>query len=312
MLTTMRDELTIESFLEMISAERGAAANTLAGYGRDLADYSNHCRHTGTTVVEAGAEHVRGWMAQLAESGCAASTQARKLSAVRQLYRFLFSDGLREDDPTATIDRPKTGRPLPKVISEIDVDRLLGAAQHATRTGETTAARLRAARTLALLELLYASGLRVSELVALRAAGITPETRFINVTGKGSKERLVPVSAASLEAVDRYLKAAQDHGQAPSPWLFPSRGASGHLTRQHFARDLKSLAISAGLPASKLSPHVLRHAFASHLLQNGADLRAVQQLLGHADIATTQIYTHVLEERLRDLVETAHPLALAS
>ncbi|EFL87983.1 site-specific tyrosine recombinase XerD [Ahrensia sp. R2A130] len=308
----MRDDLTIESFLEMMSAERGAAANTLSGYGRDLADYSAHCRNTRTTVMDAGAEHVRGWMARLADSGCAASTQARKLSAVRQLYRFLFSDGLREDDPTATVDRPKTGRPLPKVISEIDVDRLLGAAQDAARKGETSAARLRAARTLALLELLYASGLRVSELVALRSATITPQTRFVNVTGKGAKERLVPISAAALEAVEAYRQAARDHKQAPSAWLFPSRSAAGHITRQHFARDLKALATSAGLPASKLSPHVLRHAFASHLLQNGADLRAVQQLLGHADIATTQIYTHVLEERLRDLVETAHPLALAS
>ena len=306
---TMRDDLTIEYFLEMKSA---AAAYSLAGYGRYLSDYSAYCGELCTTVMKAGAEHVRDWMARLADSGCAASTQARKLSAVRQLYRFLFSDGLREDDPTATVDRPKTGRPLPKVISEIDVDRLLGAAHDAARTGKTAAARLRTTRTLALLELLYASGLRVSELVALRTASITPETRFVNVTGKGGKERLVPVSAAALEAVQNYREAAKTAKQVPSPWLFPSRGASGHITRQHFARDLKSLATSAGLPASKLSPHVLRHAFASHLLQNGADLRAVQQLLGHADIATTQIYTHVLEERLRDLVETAHPLALAS
>ncbi len=308
----MRDSLLIESFLEMMSAERGAAANTLSAYGRDLHDFSDHVVKNKTTVANADAQTVRDWLSVLERNDLSSSSQARKLSAVRQLYRFLFSEGLRQDNPTSTIDSPRTTRPLPKVLSELDVDALLLFAEEEISLARTNAKKIRAARLHALLELLYATGLRVSELVTLPITATRRDTRFLLVTGKGNKERLVPMGDKAKHAVATYdaLQKLQRKNEA-SKWLFPSSGELGHLTRQHFARDLKALAARAGLQAGKISPHVLRHAFASHLLQNGADLRAVQQLLGHADISTTQIYTHVLEERLRQLVETAHPLAMA-
>ncbi|MFD0915042.1 site-specific tyrosine recombinase XerD [Pseudahrensia aquimaris] len=306
----MRDDLLIDSWLEMLSAERGASQNTLAGYSRDLMTFSDHCRANGDRLLDASTERVRAFIMSLSVAGLAPASQARKLSAIRQFYRFLFNDGLRTDDPTGPIDSPRTSRPLPKVISEADVDTLLlRAEEEATNTKASNAKQLSAARTHALLELLYASGLRVSELVSLPTNITHNDERFLMIRGKGNKERLVPISRKAREALHHYRAKL---GETASPFLFPSRGDSGHITRQHFSRDLKALAARAGLQASKLSPHVLRHAFASHLLQNGADLRAVQQLLGHADIATTQIYTHVLEERLRELVETAHPLAQAS
>jgi len=301
----MRDSFAIESFLEMMSVERGAAANTLAAYERDLNAF---CKAVPGGLMTAQSDDLRGWLARMTNDGLSASSQARRLSTLRQFYRFLYTEGLRADDPTGPLDSPRIGRPLPKVISEDDVDRLLLCAEEEISNAATPGKRRRAARLHALLELLYSTGLRVSELVALPIEATRKDQRFLLVKGKGEKERLVPVSSKahqSLSVFETFREKKYDN----SPWLFSAGGASGHMTRQHFARDLKVLAGRAGLQASKISPHVLRHAFASHLLQNGADLRAVQQLLGHADIATTQIYTHVMEERLRTLVETAHPLA---
>lgn len=304
----MRDDLAIENFLEMMSAERGAAANTIAAYRRDLEAFAEDCGNT--SIVAAATEDVRRWIGRIAASGMSASSQARKLSALRQFFQFLFSEGIRSDDPCATIDSPKPGRSLPKVMSQADVDRLLDAAKEEVDAAKTAAGKLKAARLHALLELLYCTGLRVSELISLPSSTASCREQFIVVTGKGNKERLVPLGAKAVAAMRCYLDLCEQvHATTPDDWLFPASGKSGHLSRQHFARGLKALASRAGLPASKVSPHVLRHAFASHLLQNGADLRAVQQLLGHSDISTTQIYTHVLEDRLRELVESAHPLA---
>lgn len=298
----------IEAFLEMMSAERGAAANTLDGYRRDLEDFAGFLSSGGTTLLEADDRSVRGYLIDLDDRGFAPSSAARRLSAIRQFYRFLFTDGLRTDDPTGTIDGPRQGRPLPKILSEADVDRLLGTAQRAAAEANDPARRLAALRLHALLELLYATGLRVTELVGLPAKAIVEGRRILTVRGKGSKERMVPLTPAAEEAIAAYRAFARKSGQKPGPFLFPADGAAGHLARQVFARDLKALAGLAGIASAKVSPHVLRHAFASHLLQNGADLRSVQQLLGHADISTTQIYTHVLEERLRRLVSDHHPL----
>lgn len=307
----MKDNLLIDSWLEMLSAERGAAANTLAAYTRDLEDFAQHASDRGKRLINSDTETIRSWIVSLSQSGIAASSQARKLSAVRQFYRFCFNDGLRTDDPTGSVDSPRTSRPLPKIMSEADVDRLLLIAEEeAQNTNRSLPKQLAAARLHALLELLYATGLRVSELVSLPATSRRTDTRFLIVTGKGNKERMVPLTDKAKQAVTTYFGVLQRKQKGVEPrWLFPSSGAQGHLTRQQFARDLKTLSAKAGLNAAKISPHVLRHAFASHLLQNGADLRAVQQLLGHADISTTQIYTHVMEERLRELVETVHPLA---
>lgn len=299
----MRDSHLIEAFLEMMSAERGAAANTLAAYSLDLHEFGEQCDSAVSTAQTAD---IQGWIADLEMRGYSASSQARKISTLRQFYRFLFSEGVRSDNPTGAVDNPRTSRPLPKTMSEADVDLLLLTAEEEVTNARTKAARFKAARMHALLELLYSTGLRVSELIGLPKSAMRQDTRFLIVTGKGNKERLVPLGEKAKQAVATYGTLLQNQD---SPWLFPSSGKSGHLTRQHFARSLKSLCASAGLNAAKASPHVLRHAFASHLLQNGADLRAVQQLLGHADISTTQIYTHVLENRLRGLVESAHPLA---
>jgi integrase/recombinase XerD len=229
---------------------------------------------------------------------------------MRQLHKFLYAEGFRGDDPTSILDGPRRGRTLPKVLSVEEVDRLLATAHEGA--GDVTrplADRLRTARMAALLETLYASGLRVSELVSLKRTAAQPGAGMISVVGKGNKERLVPLTSAATAAMQAWLallaEAQKDEG---SSWLFPSFGESGHLSRQHFARDLKSLAVAAGLRADRVSPHVLRHAFASHLLQNGADLRSVQLLLGHADIATTQIYTHVLDERMKAMVRDLHPM----
>jgi integrase/recombinase XerD len=299
-----------ELFLDMLAAERGAGKNTLEAYGRDLDDLAQHLAASGATVAAASTAELRSYLASLARRGFAASSVARRLSAIRQLYRFLYAEGHRRDDPAAVIEGPKRGRPLPKVLSIAEVDRLLetahAGANDATRSD---AERLRAMRLACLLEVLYATGLRVSELIALPAAAARRDQRMLVVRGKGDKERLVPLNEAAKRAMADYLArlAAAEH--AVSKWLFPSFGESGHLTRQHAARELKALAAAAGIAADRVSPHVLRHAFASHLLQNGADLRVVQTLLGHADISTTQIYTHVLDERLKSLVRDLHPLS---
>jgi integrase/recombinase XerD len=296
-------------FLDMQAAERGAGKNTLEAYGRDLDDLTEHLADAGSTVATATTADLRAYLASLARRGFKASSVARRLSAVRQLYRFLYAEGHRRDDPAAVIEGPKRGRPLPKVLSIGEVDRLLatahaGANDPVRHDGE----RLRALRLACLLEVLYATGLRVSELIALPAAAARRDQRMLVVRGKGDKERLVPLNEAAKRAMRDYLARLAER-DIESKWLFPSFGESGHLTRQHAARELKALAAATGIAAERVSPHVLRHAFASHLLQNGADLRIVQTLLGHADISTTQIYTHVLDERLKSLVRDLHPLA---
>jgi integrase/recombinase XerD len=317
------DQNLIELFLDMLAAERGAGANTLAAYRRDLADFSAHLGALRCPVASATTDDVRGYLGQLNKRGFAAASVARRLSAIRQLYRFLYAEGHRHDDPSAILEGPKRGRTVPKVLSIAEVDRLLAASRRASEQADLSAPEaLRAARLTCLIEVLYATGLRVSELVTLPASAAERQARMLIVRGKGGKERLVPLNEAAKQAMRDYLAllaAASPQAvrpqavgpQAKSKWLFPSFGESGHLTRQHFARDLKALAAAAGLRADQVSPHVLRHAFASHLLHNGADLRVVQTLLGHADISTTQIYTHVLEERLKSLVRDLHPLAEA-
>jgi integrase/recombinase XerD len=305
------DETLIELFLDMQAAERGAGDNTLAAYRNDLADLSAHLRAAGSNVATATTDDLRAFLAGLAERGFKTSSLARRLSAVRQLYRFLYAEGKCGDDPAAILQGPKRGRALPKVLTIAEVDTLLAKARaNADDSMQPPATRLRAARLLCLLETVYATGLRVSELVALPASAARRDQRMLVVRGKGGKERLVPLNQAAKTAMAEYLKLRTDNeGKTSSKWLFPSFGEQGHLTRQHFARELKALGAACGIDADRLSPHVLRHAFASHLLHNGADLRVVQTLLGHADISTTQIYTHVLEERLKTLVRDLHPLA---
>jgi integrase/recombinase XerD len=299
----------MEAFLEMLAAERGAADNTIAGYRRDLEDF-----HAAAGVLfNASADDLRNHLGVLGRRGLAPASQARRLSALRQFFRFLVAEGERADDPTAALESPKARRGLPKVLSVADVDKLLIAAHEAVAAAKPGSGReVRTLRTMALLELLYATGLRISELVSLPEAAARAGRAFLTVTGKGGRERIVPLNEASHHAVSAYRaakKAAKPMAENGSRWLFPAASASGHLTRQAFARDLKAVAAAAGLKVAAISPHVLRHAFATHLLANGADLRAVQMLLGHADISTTQIYTHVLEERMRALVADHHPLA---
>jgi integrase/recombinase XerD len=305
-----RRENLVELFLDMLAAERGAGENTLSAYGRDLADLAAHLP-AGRTVGNASTDDLRAYLGGLARRGFAATSMARRLSAIRQLYRFLYAEGLRKDDPAGVLEGPKRGRGLPKILSVSDVEKLLTHAHAAAADPEKKILeRLRAARLACLLEVLYATGLRVSELVALPASAARRDQRLLLVRGKGDKERLVPLNDAAKRAMSAYLGLlAESDPEQKTKWLFPSFGESGHLTRQHFARDLKALAAATGIRAERVSPHVLRHAFASHLLQNGADLRVVQTLLGHADISTTQIYTHVLEERLKSLVRDLHPLA---
>ena len=314
---TQSDERLIDLYLDMLAAERGASVNTLQAYRRDLNDFSDDLSEHGRAIANAGNDDIRGYLGRLAGRGFSASSVARRLSAIRQLFRFLYAEGTRKDDPAAAIEGPKRGRPLPKVLSVGHVDQLLAAAREGMDAARPANERLRAARLNCLLEVLYATGLRVSELVALPVSAARRDERMLIVRGKGNKERLVPLNESAKRAMREYL-ALQEEAAKPrkgaikaSKWLFPSFGESGHLTRQHFARDLKALASIAGLKPKQISPHVLRHAFASHLLQNGADLRSVQTLLGHADISTTQIYTHVLEERLKSLVRDLHPLGEA-
>ena len=310
------DARLMSLFLDMMAAEQGAGQNTLDAYRRDLSDLSEFLAGKANSFTTADTQALRDYLADLDTRGFKSSSVARRLSAMRHLFRFLLSEHIRSDDPAAILSGPKRGRPLPKVLSIGDVDRMLTRAKELTETADASPAqRLRALRLYCLLEVLYATGLRVSELVALPRTAARHDARMIVVRGKGNKERLVPLNQASRQAMADYLaaldalkpekKASATFGK----WLFPSFGESGHLTRQHFARDLKELAVASGLPARLVSPHVLRHAFASHLLHNGADLRIVQTLLVHTDISTTQIYTHVVEERLKSLVRDLHPLA---
>ena len=290
-----------DAFLEMLAAERGAALHTLDAYRRDLADFADSCR--ARSIAEAGAEDVRRYLARLDSAGMSPRTAARRLSALRQFYKFLLGEGMRDDDPTARIDGPRLGRPLPKPLGEAEITQLIETARCDTSP--------EGLRLIAIVELLYASGLRVSELVSLPLAAVRRGEPVLTVRGKGGKERLVPIGAAARAAIQAWLPARAamlGEGKA-SRFLFPSRGAAGHLTRVRCGQLLKALAVAAGIDPDRLSPHVLRHAFATHLLAHGADLRSVQQMLGHADIATTEIYTHVEIGRLTELVTTHHPLA---
>ncbi|MES2601592.1 MAG: site-specific tyrosine recombinase XerD [Pseudomonadota bacterium] len=303
-------------FLDMLAAEQGAGVNTLDAYRGDLEDLSDFIARRKSTFQKADTQMLRDYLGDLDDRGFKSSSVARKLSSTRHLFRFLLSERVRADDPAAILSGPKRGRALPKVLSIADVDRLLTQAKALAETPEQSPLqKLRALRLSCLLEILYATGLRVSELVALPLSAARRDARMIVVRGKGNKERLVPLNETSKQAMADYLAALeathreQKKTATVSKWLFPSSGESGHLTRQHFARDLKELAAAAGITPRLVSPHVLRHAFASHLLHNGADLRIVQTLLGHTDISTTQIYTHIVEERLKSLVRDLHPLA---
>jgi integrase/recombinase XerD len=294
----------LEAFLEMVAVERGGSPHTIDAYRRDLADWAGFLARRGAAPETADGQLLRDWLVHLAGAGLSAATAARRLSALRQFHRFLYSEGVRGDDPTQTVDGPRRRRPLPRLLDGGEIEALIAAAR--AREGAD------GVRLVALLELLYASGLRVSELIGLPLAALAPDRRWLVVQGKGGKERLVPIGGRARAALEPYLAlrerflAGRSRGR---PFLFPSRGAKGHLTRQRVLQLLKELAVAAGLDPARLSPHVLRHAFASHLLEGGADLRAVQLLLGHADIATTQIYTHVQGERLAAVVGAHHPLA---
>jgi integrase/recombinase XerD len=291
----------VEAFLEMLQAERGASQNTLDAYGRDLDDLQVFLARRKQKPAAAGTDALRAYLKALDYVGMTPRTVARRLSVLRQFYRFLLAERMREDDPASTLDSPKLGRPLPKVLTRVEVDRLIAAAQAKGSDG---------GRMGTLLEILYGSGLRVSELVGLPVAAAERDPTMLLVRGKGSKERQVPVSDPARAAIAKWLRTrAASLGEEKSRYLFPSRGREGHLTRQRFAQLLKEAALAAGIDPVRVSPHVLRHAFASHLLEAGADLRSVQLMLGHADIATTQIYTHVVPEKLRALVEDHHPLA---
>ena len=306
---TNRETAQIELFLDMLAAERGARPNTLSAYRSDLDEFDGHLTTTGSRIANATTDDIRSFLSDLARRGMAPASVARKLSAVRQLYRFLYAEGHRGDDPAAILEGPRRGRSLPKVMSISDVDKLIGQArEQADRPEQSVAEKQRTARLYCLLELLYATGLRVSELVALPASAARRDQRMLMVRGKGGKERMVPLNDSARQAMTNYRALLKDTKNENAKWLFPSFGEDGHLTRQHFARDLKALTAAAGLRPQAVSPHVLRHAFASHLLQNGADLRVVQTLLGHSDISTTQIYTHILEERLKSMVRDLHPL----
>ena len=303
--------LLVAGFLEALAAERGASANTLEAYRRDLSDYAAHLQAAGKSPLTAAAADVRAYLADRGEEGLAASSLARRLSAIRQLHKHLYAEGRRADNPTLTIEGPRRGRPQPKVLTVGDVERLIAAAREGLDDpARPLRDRLALARMTCLIEMIYASGLRVSEVLGLPKSVVRAKEPFLVVRGKGGKERLAPLSIPALAALAAYraLLAEAAPGLAVSPWLFPAASESGRLTRQAFARDLKVAASAAGIAAARVSPHVLRHAFASHLLQNGADLRVVQELLGHADISTTQIYTHVLDERAKAMVRDLHPM----
>jgi len=293
-----------EAFLEMMAVERAAAKNTLAAYGRDLSDAAAFLAGRGRDLADAAAEDVEAYFAALGARGAAPATAARRRAAVRQFYRFALTEGWRADDPSRRVEAPKQGRSLPKVLSREEMDRLIAAA--AARDGA------QGLRMACMVELAYASGLRVSELTGLPLAALSRDPAYLLVKGKGGKERLAPLNTAARAAVKAYLEARPrflPKGDKANAWLLPSRGKGGRLTPRRFAQLLDEAAVDAGIDPARVSPHVLRHAFATHLLEGGADLRVVQTLLGHADIATTQIYTHVAGDRLREVVETKHPLA---
>jgi integrase/recombinase XerD len=293
----------IETFLEMMAAERGASPRTLEAYDRDLADVAAFLVGRKREVGSATAEDLRAYLDKLQRAAMAPRTAARRLSCLRQFYKFLYAESVRKDDPTAALDNPRLGRPLPKFLTEAEIDELLSAARNIEGS--------KGLRALAMLELLYATGLRVSEMVSLPLAAVRGKPAII-VRGKGGKERLIPVGQVARDALSNYIDVRSQFLSSKtksSPWLFPASAKSGHMTRAGFAIMLKGIAARAGISPSRVSPHVLRHSFATHLLAHGADLRSLQQMLGHSDISTTQIYTHVLDERLKRLVTDNHPLA---
>ncbi|WP_109464446.1 site-specific tyrosine recombinase XerD [Albibacillus kandeliae] len=303
----------ISTFLEAQAAELGAATNTQLAYGRDLKDFAEWLERRGHDFAGADRDRIEGYLVDCDAQGLAKSTRARRLSAIKQLYRFAFDEGWRADNPAIQIKGPGRDQRLPKTLDVPEVDRLLEAARV---TGRTDTDR---ARNTCLMELLYATGMRVSELVALPVAATRGDPRMLLVLGKGGKERMVPLSPPAREALAAWLTlrdaeedARRAKGATGSKYLFPSHGASGHLTRHRFYLLIKELAVAGGVSPAKVTPHTLRHAFATHLLANGADLRSIQMLLGHADVATTEIYTHVLDERLAELVHEHHPLARGS
>jgi integrase/recombinase XerD len=307
------DQRHVAAFLEMLTAEKGAAANTLDAYRRDLQDFTAFLGRTGIAIPAARKADLSRYLQDLSAAGLKPASRARRLSAVRQLYKFLEAEGVVRESPVDGITTPSKARRLPKTLSVDEVDRLI---EGASRAAEGLSGRdlVRAVRHHCLLEMLYATGMRVTELVSLPRSVLKGDPRLLSITGKGGRERLVPLNATARAALERYLRLGSDPAEGVAAmvatrYLFPSRGDAGHLTRQRFAQDLKDSAIRAGLDPERVSPHVLRHAFASHLLDRGADLRSVQSLLGHADISTTEIYTHVLEERLKRLVTEHHPLA---
>jgi integrase/recombinase XerD len=307
-----QDRALVDSFLDMMSAERGASPNTLDAYRRDILDFAASCMRSRTSLKEASRNHIRSFLESLAAADLKASSQARKLSALRRFFAFLYAEGIRRDDPCGAIEAPRLSRPLPKILSADEALKLVEAAR-----GESSD-DAESARLLCIVEMLYASGLRISELVTLPLFSVRANQRFVHVRGKGGRERLAPLGAAAHEALHAYLPLRESFlprdvklVPAASRFLFPSRGREGHLTRRRCHQMLKDLAVKAGIDPSRLSPHVLRHAFATHLVEGGADLRSVQTMLGHADIATTQIYTHVAGDRLKRTVEAAHPLARA-
>ncbi len=293
----------IDAFLEMMAVERAAARNTLTAYGKDLADAQGFLAGRGQDLAGASAEDIEAYFSRLGAAGLSPATAARRRASGRGFYRFVLGEGWRADDPSRRVDAPKQGRPLPKVLDRGDIDRLIAAA-----TARDGAAGLRLG---CMVEVLYASGLRISELCALTLTALARDPAYLIVRGKGGKERLAPLNPAARAAVKAYLPVRPSFlgkGDKANPWLFPSRGKSGAITPRRFAQMLDEAALAAGIDPAKVSPHGLRHAFATHLLEGGADLRVVQKLLGHADIATTQIYTHVAGDRLRAVVENAHPL----
>ncbi len=308
---------TVDSFLDMLTTERGAALNTRQAYWRDLADVSLYIRKKfSTEIVDATTDQLKDYLKDLSEKKntkgdkntiIAVRTVARRLSALRQFYRFLVSEEVRQDDPTSTIESPKQGRTLPKTLSESEVDQLIKTAG--------TSGKPEGVRLVCLLEMLYATGLRVSELVGLPISAIGEGNQFVMVTGKAGRDRMVPLSDPAQKALENYMNVRKrfigtENQSRQEQWVFPSRTSdSGHLTRQRFAQLLKDLARAAEVDEDRVSPHILRHAFATHLLSNGADLRSVQKMLGHADIATTQIYTHIVGEGLKDTVKDKHPLS---
>jgi len=300
----MSGEGWVEAFLEMMAGERASARNTITAYGKDLTDAQAFLKARGVDLARASAQDVEAYFAALSDRGMSPATAARRRSAVRQFYRFVLGEGWRKDDPSRRVDAPKKGRPLPKVLSRQEVDAIIAAA--AARDGA------QGLRLACMVELAYASGLRISELTGLALAALARDPAYLIVKGKGGKERLAPLNEAARSAVKAYLEVRKQFlpkGDGANPWLFPSRGKGGRLTPRRFAQLLDEAAADAGIDPARVSPHVLRHAFATHLLEGGADLRVVQKLLGHSDIATTQIYTHVAGDRLREVVETKHPLA---